>query len=164
MSDHCAYIHEDRGEKNEKETLWYSLDGSRTKIYPFIVLLKRPMGCQYINPQNSSFLNVFNFNINIQIGNVSQVFYSTLYTSNSTSEEDSEKQLLIGHAVIKRIKRLLDEIGYQTIQPNNINHEHKFMGQTSNDECNQARLELNFHEGLSRIHSGLNAAMGVVHA
>jgi hypothetical protein len=33
------------------------------------------------------------------------------------------------------------------------------MGQTSNDECNQARLEPSFHKGLSRVLSELNAAM-----
>ncbi len=40
-----------------------------------------------------------------------------------------------------------------------MNHDNKFMGQTSNDECNQARLEPCFQEGLSRVLSGLNAAM-----
>jgi hypothetical protein len=33
------------------------------------------------------------------------------------------------------------------------------MGQTSNAECNQARLEPSFHERLSRVLSGLIAAM-----
>ncbi len=67
------------------------------------------MGCQYMNPHNSSILKVFNFNTNIQIVDISQVFYSKLYTSKSTQEEDSEKQLRIGRAVIKTIKRLFDE-------------------------------------------------------
>jgi hypothetical protein len=111
MSTTSTYIHEDKGDKNENEILWYSLDGSTREICPFLVLPKRPMGCQYINPHNSSILNVFNFNTNIQIGNVSQVFYSTLYTSKSTQKEDSDKQLRIGRAVIKRIQRLLDDQG-----------------------------------------------------
>jgi hypothetical protein len=110
-----------------------------------------------MNPHNSSFLKVFNFNT----GDVSQVFYSTLYTSKSTQEEDSEKQLQIGHAVIKRIKRLLvlDENSSSTIQSDNINHKNKFMGTTSKDECNQARLVPSFHVGLSRVVSRFNAAM-----
>jgi hypothetical protein len=66
-----------------------------------------------------------------------QVFYSTLYTSKSTQEEDNEKQLCIGRAVIKRIERLLDE---------------------NSDECNKATLEPSFSEKLSRNLSGLNAA------
>ena len=72
-----------------------------------------------------------NFNTNIQIGDASQVFYSTLYTSKSTQDEDSKKQIRIGHSVIKRIKQLLND-----------NHEGK----------------PSFGEGLSRVLSGLNAA------
>jgi hypothetical protein len=87
--------------------------------------------------------NVFNFNTNIQIGDVSQVFYSTLYTSKSTQEEDSEKQLRIGRAVIKRMKRLFEESSSR---------------ESSNDGCNQATLEPSFCEGLCRVLSGLNAA------
>ncbi len=48
------YIHSwGKGDKNEKEILWYPLDGSTREICPFLVLPKRPMGCQYINPHNS---------------------------------------------------------------------------------------------------------------
>ncbi len=101
------------------------------------------MGCQYINPHNSLILNVFNFYTNIQIGDASQVFYSTLYTSKLTQEEDSERQLRIGHAVIKRMKMLLEESTSR---------------ETSSDGCNQATLEPSFHEGLCRVLSGLNAA------
>lgn len=96
------------------------------------------MGCQFINAHNKSISEVFNFNSNIQIGDASQVFYSTLYTSKSTQDEDSEKQLRIGRAVIKRMKRLLEE-----------NHT---IG------CDQTTSEPSFGEGLSRVLSGLNAA------
>ena len=95
------------------------------------------MGCQCINPHNVQILNAFNFNTNVQIGDVLQVFYSTMYTSKSTQEENSEKQLCIGRAVIKRIKRLLGE---------------------NSDECNKATSEPSFSERLSRVLSGLNAA------
>ena len=98
---------------------------------------------QCTNSHNLPILNVFNFNTNIQIGDVSQVFYSTLYTSKSTQEEDSEKQLRIRYAVIKRIKRLLEETSSK---------------ESSNDGCNQATLEPSFCEGLCRVLSGLNAA------
>ncbi len=101
------------------------------------------MGCQYINPHNSLILNVFNFNTNIQIGDVSQVFYSTSYTGKSTQEEDSEKQLQIGRDVIKRMKRLLEESTFR---------------ETSSDDCNHATLEPSCREGLCRVVSGLNAA------
>jgi hypothetical protein len=104
---------------------------------------ERPMGCQYINPHNLPILNDFSFNTNIQIGDVSQVFYSTFHTSKSTQEEDSEKQLWIGRAVIKRIEKLLEETSSR---------------ESSNDGCNQATLEPSFCEGLCRVLSGLNAA------
>jgi hypothetical protein len=106
MSTTSTYIHEDKGDRNENVLLWYSLDESTREICTFIVLPKRLMvGCQYINPHNLPILNVFNFNTNIQIGDISQVFYSTLYTSKSTLEEDSEKQLWKWCAVIKRISK-----------------------------------------------------------
>jgi hypothetical protein len=127
------------------------------KVYPFNALPKRPMGCQDMNPHNSSILKVFNSNTNIQIGDVSQVFYSTSYSSKSRQEEDSEKQLWIERADNKRIKKLLDE--NQTMQPIIIDHNNKFTGKKSNDECNQARLEPSFLNGLSRVLSGLNATM-----
>ncbi len=101
------------------------------------------MGCKYINPHNSPILNVFNSNTNIQIGDVSQVFYSTIYTSKSTQEEDSEKQLRIGRAVIKRMKRLLEESSSR---------------ESSDDGCNQATLEPSFREGICIVLSGSNAA------
>ncbi len=70
-------------------------------------------------------------NTNIQIGDASQVFYSTLYTSKSTQDKDTKKQIRIGCAVIKRIKQVLND-----------NHEGK----------------PSFGEELSRVLSGLNAA------
>ncbi len=35
------------------------------------------LGCQFINAHNKLISKVFNFNNNIQIGDASQVFYST---------------------------------------------------------------------------------------
>ncbi len=91
MSTTNTYFYEDKGGKNKKEILWYSLDGSTMKICLFFILPKRPMGCQYVNPHIVQILKAFNFNTNVQIDVVLQVFYSTLYTSKSIQEEDSEK-------------------------------------------------------------------------
>ncbi len=96
------------------------------------------MGYQFINAHIKPISEGFNFNTNIQIGDAMQVFYSTLYRSKSIQGEGSKKQLCIGHAVIKRIKRLLDE------------------NQTNG--CDQTTSEPSFGEGLSRVLSGLNAA------
>ncbi len=67
------------------------------------------MGCQFINVHNKPISKVFNFNTNIKIGDASQVFYSTLYTSKSTQDKDSKTQIRIGRAVIKQIKRVLND-------------------------------------------------------
>jgi hypothetical protein len=130
MSANCTCIHEDKGDKDQNKTLWYFLDGLVNIVYPFMVLPKQPMGCQFIITHNKTISEV-NFNTNIQIGDASQVFYSTLYTSKSTQDKYSKKQNRIGRAVIKRIKRVLND-----------NHEEK----------------PSFGEGLSRVLSGLNAA------
>jgi hypothetical protein len=66
-----------------------------------------------------------------------------LYTSKSTQEEDSEKQLQIERAIIKRMRRLLEESSSR---------------ESTDDGCNQATLEPSFCEGLCRLLSGLNAA------
>jgi hypothetical protein len=92
MSTPSTYIHEDRGDNNNNETLWFCLNGSFNSVYPFMVFPKRPMGCQFINAHNKPISEVFNFNTNIQIGDALQVFYSTLCTSKSTQDEDSKKQ------------------------------------------------------------------------
>jgi hypothetical protein len=131
MSTNCTCIHKDKGGKDQNKTLQYFLDGSVNNVYPFMVLPKRPMDCQFINAHNKPISDVFNFNTNIQIGDAFQVFYSTLYTSKSTQDKDSEKLIRIGRAVIKWIKQVLND----------------------NQEG-----EPSFGEGLSRVLSGLNAA------
>jgi hypothetical protein len=137
MSTPSTYIHEERGDYNNNETLWFCPNGSFNDVYSFMVIPKRPMGCQFINAHNKPISEVFNFNTNIQIRDALQVFYSTLYTSKSTQDEDSKKQLRIECAVIRRIKHLLDE------------------NQTNG--CDQTTSEPSFGVGLSRVLSVLNA-------
>ncbi len=138
MSTHSTYLHEERGDNNNNETLWFCLNESFNSVYQIMVIHKRPMDSQFINAHNIPISEVFNFNLNIQIGDASQVFYSTLYMSKSTQDEDSKWLLRIGRAVIKRIKRLLDE------------------NQTNG--CDQTTSEPSFGEGLSKGLLGLNAA------
>ncbi len=54
MSTSCTYIHKDKGDNNKNKTLRYSLDGSVNTVYPFLILPKRPMGCQYMNAHNTT--------------------------------------------------------------------------------------------------------------
>jgi hypothetical protein len=96
MSNSSTYIHEDRGDNNNNETLWFCLNGSINRVYQFMVIPKRPMGWQFINAHNKPISEVFNFNTNIQIGDALQVFYSTLYTSKSTQDEDRKNSCILG--------------------------------------------------------------------
>eukprot|EP00956_Cyclotella_meneghiniana_P014586 scaffold21901_cov59-Cyclotella_meneghiniana.AAC.3 len=48
------------------------------------------MGSEYLNTFNCALSEVFNCNTNVQIGDVWQVYYSTLCGSNSTQKEDSD--------------------------------------------------------------------------
>jgi hypothetical protein len=63
-----------------------------------------------------------------------------MYTCKLTQEEDNKKQIRMGRAVIKRMKRVLEGT------PDTIS------------ENSQERKEPSFVEGLSRVLSGLNAA------
>jgi hypothetical protein len=75
-----------------------------------------------------------------------------LYTSKSTQEEDSKKQLRIGCAVIKRIKQVLDE-KKQSSTTSNCNNEN-----TTTNAIQVTRIEPSFGEGLSKLLSEMNAA------
>ncbi len=59
MSTKSTYIHEDKGDKDQNKTLWYFLDGSVNTVYPFKVLPRQPMGCQFINAHNKAISDVF---------------------------------------------------------------------------------------------------------
>jgi hypothetical protein len=98
----------------DPEVVWLS---------PWTLLPKREMGCQYINTYNMACSDVFNCNTNIQIGDISQVFYSTLYGSKSTQKEDSERVQRILIAVMKRLLKIEEDImlGKRTIH--NANDE-----------------------------------------
>ncbi len=64
MSTPFTYIHDDRGDNYKNETLWFCLNGSFNSVYPFMVIPKRPMCCQFINAHNKPISEVFNFKIN----------------------------------------------------------------------------------------------------
>jgi len=88
-----TFIHKDKGEKDKNKILWYFVNQSINTVYPCMILPKQPIGCQFINAHNKAISDDFNFNTNIYIGDASQVFYSTLYTSKSTQDKDSENKL-----------------------------------------------------------------------
>lgn len=96
------------------------------------------MGCQYLNTHNKSISEVINCNTNIQIGDRSQVFYSTMYCGKNTQKEDAERQQRIMDASNRRLFRIQGEIIDGKRKPEEIQD--------------------GFVEGLCRLLSGLNAA------
>ena len=63
------------------EVTWYTIDGNENRVRPWIVEPRRPMGCQYINTHNEALSRTLNCNTNVQIGDPSSIFYTTLYTT-----------------------------------------------------------------------------------
>ena len=84
-------IHEDTRLDGEdiKKLEWYLLDGSVKKTAPWMVLPRRPLGCQYLNTHNKEISTIFNCNSNVIIGDASNTYYLTLYGSKSTQKEDT---------------------------------------------------------------------------
>jgi hypothetical protein len=85
---------------------WFRLvEGDRLVTTPWLLNLKRPMGCEYINQHNPVISEVFNCNSNVQIGDPSHVFYSTLYSSKNTQAEDADRAKRVTVAIIRRLVR-----------------------------------------------------------
>jgi len=132
-------IYPDPGTNGENVIKWYRLKEADTfEVPPWMVRTRRPMGCQFLNTHSRSISEVFNCNTNIQIGDRSQVFYSTLYCGKSTQKEDAERQQRISHSINRRLLRIEGEV---------------LDGTRTNDEVQDG-----FVEGLCRTLSGMNAA------
>lgn len=90
---------------------WHRLsDPEVVWLSPWTLIPKRDIGCEYVNTYNLACSDVFNCNTNVQIGDVSQVYYSTLYGSKSTQKEDSERVQRILHAVVRRLLKIEEDI------------------------------------------------------
>ncbi len=68
------------------------------------------MGCQYVNVQNSTLSEIFNFNTNVQLGDLFHMYYITLYNLKSTQEEDSEKSRRVAQTITRRLIQIQDKI------------------------------------------------------
>ena len=131
-------IHLDRGCNDEHVCTWHHLDGTVSKLAPWLIMPKRPMGCQYVNVHNSAMQEVLNCNTNVQIGDPTQIYYNTLYNSKSTQAEDAERQRRVGNTINRRLLRIQEEIALGIRDP--ATHDDTFV------------------EGLCRLLSGMNAA------
>jgi len=105
---HCpdTCIHEDKSGGQEELRERYLLNGDITHSPPWMILTKRPLGCQYLNTHNPIISGLFSSNSNVLMGDISQAFYTTLYSSKSTQQEDRDKYTTIGKKLIRRMNRL----------------------------------------------------------
>ena len=92
---------------------------------PWMVIHKRPMGCQWVNVHNVTLSNVFNCNTNVQVGDPFHMFYITLFNLKSTQEEDSERGQCIAQALVRQLIRLQDEVRAKLRPPSDP--ENKFV-------------------------------------
>jgi len=74
-----------------------------------VLIPQRGVG-EYINTYNLACSDVFNCNSKVQIDNISQVHYSTLYGSKSTQKEDSDRVQQILHVVMKQLLKIEEDI------------------------------------------------------
>ena len=75
----------------KKATLFYTLDGEQHERYGFVVELKCPQACQYINKHNVAISSILNCNTNVQTGDWAHCFYQTFYQSKVTVKDDVER-------------------------------------------------------------------------
>ena len=114
------------------------LEGDEMVTPAWVLELRRPMGCQFINTHCKPISQVFNCNTNIRIGDRSQVYYSTLYCGKSTQKEDAERVQRINNWTYKRLLRIEDQVLQNT--------------------RDQEEVPDGFVEGLCRMLSAMNAA------
>ena len=133
-----TYIHEDLGEDDENIISWHNLDGTTRQMAPWMIIPKRPMGCQYVNVHNPTISELFSCNTNVQVGDPIHMFYITLYNLKSTQKEDSERSRNITKSIIRRLLRIQDEVRAG-------NHD-------------EVMNEPDFAEGLCRMLGGMYAA------
>ena len=145
-----TYIHiEDSTDKVDddsqiKTTSWRYLSGDIEETYPYCLVNKRPMGCQFINTHNVHISRVFACNTNVQIGEPCHMYYNTNYTTKNTQEEDSDRFIRIGTQVCKSLVRRRTAAIERAVNSN-----------TDIPSDNDP----DFAEGLSRMLSGIGASL-----
>ncbi len=73
-------------------------------------LIPKRVGCKNVNTYNLPCSDVFNCNTSIQIEDVLQVYYSSLYGFKSTQKKDSERVQWTLQAVVRRLLKIEEDI------------------------------------------------------
>ena len=135
-----TFIDQDESTGNANSCPWHRLSDPHVQwISPWMLVPKRDMGSEYVNTFNCALSELFNCNTNVQIGDVWQVYYSTLYGSKSTQKEDSERVQRIMRSLVYRLSKIEEDI---------------MMGRRSNKHG----PEDSYTKGLCVMLSGLRAA------
>lgn len=132
-------IDEEEDEFDINAIQWNRLSDPKTVwLSPWLLTPQRELGSEYVNTYNYALSEIFNCNTNVQIGDIWQIYYSTLYGSKSTQQEDSDRVQRILYAVSRRLQKLEEDI-----------HLGRKLFMTPEDS---------FTSGLSVVLSGLRAA------
>ena len=136
-------------------TTWYRLNTDPMKSTPYVLQTKRPMGCQYMNTHSIPVSAVFGCNTNVQLGGPVHLFYSTVYAEKSTQKEDSDKHIVIGTQVCRRLWRMRSNAQVNAMQsPQQPGQQISSVIESTVNN----RVE-NWTEGLALILSGMCASM-----
>jgi hypothetical protein len=136
-------------------TTWYRLNTDPMKSTPYVLQTKRPMGCQYMNTHSIPVSAVFGCNTNVQLGGPVHLFYSTVYAGKSTQKEDSDKHIVIGTQVCRRLWRMRSNAQVNAMQsPQQPGQQIRSVIESTVNN----RVE-NWTEGLALILSGMCASM-----
>ena len=104
-------IDEDDDDPNTGAIEWNRLSDPKTVwLSPWLLVPHRELGSEYINTHNCALSEIFNCNTNVQIGDIWQIYYSTLYGSKSTQQEDSDRVQRILYAVSRRLQKIEEDI------------------------------------------------------
>ena len=125
---------------DKKATLFYTLDGGKHKRMGFVVELKRPQGCQYLNTHSDPISVILNCNTNVQTGDWAHCFYQIFYETKVAIKEDSLPMDLVARSIVWRL----------------LNAQDAYRQREAEGEERDANSD--WLDGLSTLLSGINAA------
>ena len=79
--------------------------GEDRRVTSFDVVVERKMGDQYLNTFSPTVSRTIGYNTNVQIGDVTHIYYNILYGTKSTQAEDTRSYLRVCNELSRRIKR-----------------------------------------------------------
>jgi len=145
---------DDNNEDDQIRTVkWHYIDGSVREKSQYMIIPKRRIGSQFLNQHSVPISEVIACNTNIAIGDPSFTYYTTLYKSKDTQQEDRDVFQRVTGSVGRRIWRQLQIQSEQKQVIGNDNNE-----SSQDNEINDS-THPDHIEGLGRVLTGINAAL-----